>query len=226
MSDKTLEQKRAEYSYRVVEIIANDASNTIPKDKFKTLVKKAPTLILTNGFGNFIAYLFSKGKNEHLALAYIIGRYLFKENSYTKDIFGEEEIFYVRDSNKRDFFDYIIALNELNKIQKDYNEDKNQEKKNELKEKFNSKLENLKNYDRYLNDELKARNISKFKMNDYIQYLSSRIRDPIFQNLVFTETDKYILATEETLRLLNWLRRFVEAMIEYKKEENQEVENV
>ncbi len=160
---KTLEQKRAEYSYKMVEIIANDDSNTIPKEKFKTLVKKAPTLILTNGFGSFMAYLFSKGKNEHLALAYIIGGYLFEENEYTKDIFS-------------------------------------------------------------LSDELFKNNIENLKEN--LNNLKFSIQNPIFQNLVFTETDRYILATEETLRLLNWLRRFVEAMIEDKKEENQEVENV
>ncbi len=160
---KTLEQKRAEYSYKMVDIIANDDSNTIPKEKFKTLVKKAPTLILTNGFGNFMAYIFSKGKNEHLALAYIIGKYLFEENEYTKEILNlTDETF---------------------------------------KENFEDVKENL---------------------ND----LKASMQNPIFKNLVFTDTDKYILATEETLRLLNWLRRFVEAMIEDKKEENQEVENV
>ncbi len=157
---QTLEQKRAEYSYRMVDIIANDNSNTIPKDKFKTLVKKAPTLILTNGFGNFMAFLFSKGKNEHLALAYIIGRYLFEENEYTKGIFNlSDETF---------------------------------------KENFESAKENLSN-------------------------LKTSMQNPIFKNLIFTDTDKYILATEETLRLLNWLRRFVEAMIEDEKEKKEEV---
>jgi CRISPR-associated protein Cmr5 len=157
---QTLEQSRAKYSYEMVEIIANDKENTIDKNKFKSLVKKAPTLILTNGLGNTMAFLFSKGKNEHLALAYIIGRYLFKENEYTKGIFSlSDEAF---------------------------------------KENFESVKENL----------------SKIKTG---------MQNPIFQNLVFTDTDKYILATEETLRLLNWLKRFVEAMIEDEKDKKEEV---
>jgi len=82
---QTLEQKRASYSYDCVDNIKN-----LPfAEKFKTLVKRTPTLILTNGLGNTLAFLFSKGKDEHIALAYIIGRYLFEENEYTEGIFGK-----------------------------------------------------------------------------------------------------------------------------------------
>ena len=155
---QTLEQKRASYSYDCVDNIKN-----LPfAEKFKTLVKRTPTLILTNGLGNTLAFLFSKGKDEHIALAYIIGRYLFEENEYTKGIFNlSDETF---------------------------------------KENFESVKENLSN-------------------------LKTSMQNPIFKNLIFTDTDKYILATEETLRLLNWLKRFVEAMIE-DKEEKEEVTNV
>ena len=132
---QTLEQERAEYSYKIVEIIANDKSNTIPKDKFKTLVKKTPTLILTNGLGNTMAFMFSKGNPEHLALAYIIGRYLFEKNKYTKGIFNLSE----------------------NIFDKDFEDITNQ-------------LSNIK----------------------------TEIQNSIFSKLVFTDTDKYILALKDT----------------------------
>jgi CRISPR-associated protein Cmr5 len=150
MSTKTLEQTRAEFTYKCVEQIANDDKDTIQKKKFKGLVKKTPTYILTNGLGNTLAFLFSKGNNEHLALAFIIGKYLFEINEYTQKIFN-----------------------------------------------FSSDIFNIK-----LNEFVKDENFI------------GQLRNTLFQNLVFTDTEKYILATEETLRLLNWLKRFAEAMIE------------
>ena len=155
MSTQTLEQTRAKFAYKCVEKIANDSQDTIPKKKFKGLVKKTPTYILTNGLGNTLAFLFSKGNKEHLALAYIIGKYLFSENEYTAKIFN----------GPRNIFD-----NELSQFVNDNNE------------------------------------------------LKFQLRDILFRNLVFKNTEKYILATEETLRLLNWLKRFVEAMIEGEEE--------
>ena len=150
---KTLEQTRAEYSYECV----NSIKDLDFASKFKTLVKKTPTLILTNGFGNTMAFLFSKGNPEHLALAYIIGRYLFEKNEYTKGIFNLSENIFNKDLEE------IIG-----------------------------QLSNLK----------------------------IEMQNSIFSKLVFTETDKYIVATEETLRLLNWLRRFVDAMIEDEKDKS------
>ena len=220
---QTLEQKRASYSYDCVDNIKN-----LPfAEKFKTLVKRTPTLILTNGLGNTLAFLFSKGKDEHIALAYIIGRYLFEENEYTRKIFGENN-FEIFNSNSIDnFFNFIKDLYELSKIQSDYKGKKeNNEKKEELKKNFNEKFGELKNkeiYSKYLNDNLKNKNIDTFKRNDYIAFLKLKMQNPIFQKLIFTDTDKYILATEETLRLLNWLKRFVEAMIEDEKEKKEEV---
>lgn len=211
---KTLEQKRAEYSYECVNFIKDlDLA-----EKFKSLVKKSPTLILTNGFGNTMAFLFSKGNPEHLMLAYIIGRYLFEENEYTNNIFGEENIY---EGNRNDFFDFYKKLNELKKIQDEYrdlikskNNKEAENKKNEFDELFRKLRDN---YNRYLNNNLKDKNIDNFNIQPYFQFVSLELQNSIFRNLVFTETYKYILTTEETLRLLNWLKRFVDAMIEDKK---------
>ncbi|GAB6072409.1 hypothetical protein JCM14244_07860 [Venenivibrio stagnispumantis] len=211
---KTLEQKRAEYSYECV----NSIKDLELAEKFKSLVKKAPTLILTNGFGNTMAFLFSKGNPEHLMLAYIIGRYLFEENEYTKNIFGEKDIY---KGNRNDFFDFYKKLNELKKIQDEYRNliksKKNKEGENKKNE-FNELFRKLRdNYNRYLNYNLKEKSIDEFNIQAYFQFLSLELQDSIFRNLVFTETYKYILTTEETLRFLNWLKRFVDAMIEDKK---------
>ncbi len=235
---KTLEQTRAEYSYRLVEIISTDKTNTIPKDKFKSLVKKAPTLILTNGFGNTMAFLFSKGNPEHLALAYIIGRYLFEVNEHTKWIFNRENLeFYIKINSPKDFIEkkqkfenFLISLENIKKEIYKLNEQLKKEKKEEGKQKIENDLANKnkenKEYENKLKEfkdnfediienglfeKIKERNFSKSEIVNIL------ILNPIFQNLVFTETDKYILATEETLRLLNWLRRFVDAMIEDEK---------
>ncbi|HIE59801.1 MAG TPA: type III-B CRISPR module-associated protein Cmr5 [Hydrogenothermaceae bacterium] len=159
---QTLEQKRANFAYECVK----DIKNLYFKEKFKSLVKKTPILILTNGFGNTMAFLFSKGEYEHLTLAYIVGRYLFKVNEYTKEIFGKQNIF---NNDKNELFDLLKKLDKLKK------------------------------------DELIKKEIDKVKME---------MQNIIFQNLIFTETDKYIIATEETLKFLNWLKKFTEAMIE------------
>jgi len=150
MLTQTLEQKRAEFTFNSV----NNIKDKKFAGDFKNLVKKTPSYILTNGLGNTLAFFFSKKKNHHIALAYIISKYLFKENEYTSKIFNiSEPIFEIE-------LDSIIENDALIK----------------------------------------------------------QLQDILFQKLVFTDTDTYILATEETLRLLNWLKRFVEAMIEGEEE--------
>jgi CRISPR-associated protein Cmr5 len=158
--DRTIEQRRAEFSYKCIDIIKDLKINDEFKLHFKSLVKKLPVLILTNGFGNTIAFLLSKGKEEHILLTYIIARNIFYENRYTRKIFGINEDFFSKE------------LKEL------------LEKREFLEEK-KLILEKL-------------------------------------EELIFVDVDKYMIATEETLRLLNWMRRFVEVMIEDEKEQQEE----
>jgi len=236
MSTQTLEQARSEFAYKCVEQIANN--DMFSKKKFKELVKKAPIYIWTNGLGNTIALLFSKGKNEHLALAYIIGKYLFDKNQYTKNIFQADELF---NEQKEKFFDYFRDLQKLNRlkdklnfIQKEinklkkelenFNDEKNIEEKflalgkekEKIEEEFNKFLEKFKSeYSKFFDEEvINNLSIEKFNQNSFINSLKNKMQNSLFKEVIFTNTDKYILATEETLELLNWLKRFVEIMIE------------
>ena len=144
MSTKTLEQKRANYAFRMIKAV----SGKTYEGKFSSLISKLPTLILTNGLGNTLSFLFSKGEKEHLLAIAIITNWLFNEA-------------------------------DLKVI------------KGEFKEEWFNNLEKLKE------------NIAN-------------ILNPI---ILEANTEEYIFATEETLRLLNWLRRFSEAMLK-KGDEN------
>lgn len=72
---KTPEQKRAKYAFKVVDKIKVKPFAS----EFSRLVAKIPSYILTNGLGNTIAFLFSKGKDHHLAVAGIIADWILKE---------------------------------------------------------------------------------------------------------------------------------------------------
>ncbi len=146
MSNQTLEQKRANYAFKMIQTV-------IDKDyekEFSSLISKLPTLILTNGLGNTLSFLFSKGKEQHLLAIAIITNWLFNEADLR-----------------------II--------------------KGEFKEEWFDSLEKLKDKENIAN-----------------------ILNPI---ILEANTEEYIFATEETLRLLNWLKRFSEAMLK-KGEEN------
>lgn len=52
---KKLENGRAEFAYKCVEAIKTSSD-------YKSYVKKVPVLIQTNGLGNTLAYMVSKGK--------------------------------------------------------------------------------------------------------------------------------------------------------------------
>ncbi len=140
MSNKTLEQKRANYAFNKIKEVSG---KSYEKD-FSSLIGRLPTLILTNGLGNILSFLFSKGKEQHLFAIAIISNWLFNET------------------------DLKVV-------------------KGEFKEEWFNNLEKLKNKE----------NIAK-------------ILNPI---ILEAETEKYMFATEETLRLLNWLKRFSEAML-------------
>ncbi len=133
MLSQTLEQKRSKYAF---EQISSIKGKNYEKD-FSSLVSKIGTLVLTNGLGNTLSFLFAKGKDHHLKMVYILSNWLLNESEFSKE---------------------KIKLNK---------------------------------------DDIR-RNIKE-----------------IMDNLVIkVSTEEYIFYTEESLRLINWLRRFSDAMLE------------
>lgn len=61
MNLKSLEQDRAAFAWDAVKVVKD---KNFEKD-YKSLVKKVPVLIMTNGLGNTLGYLKSKGKKQH-----------------------------------------------------------------------------------------------------------------------------------------------------------------
>lgn len=132
---KTLDQERSSYAF---ECISKIKGKEFEKDA-SPLISKLGTLILTNGLGNTLAFLFSKGKDHHYEVISIISNWL---------------------------------LDRENK-------------------KF--KRENVKNQI----DEIMKKIVLDVSVEEYMYY------------------------TEETLRLVNWLRRFSDAMLESGGEDEQ-----
>ncbi len=154
MNNKTLEQKRASYAFEKIKEVINK-----PYEKdFSSLIGKLPTLILTNGLGNTLSFLFSKGKEQHLLAIAIITNWLFNESDLK-----------------------II--------------------KGEFKKEWFNELENLSK---------KPEKEKRETINKIIKEMITPILNPI---VLEAQTHEYIFATEETLRLLNWLKRFSEAML-------------
>ena len=135
---KTLEQERSSYAF---ECISKIKGENFEKDA-SSLIAKLGTLILTNGLGNTLAFLFSKAKDHHLETIAIISNWLYKLEGKNKE---------VNSSN--------------------------------VKEK--EKIEQI--------------------MNDFV---------------LKVDVEKYMYYTDETLRLINWLRRFSDAMLESGGENN------
>jgi len=131
---KTLEQERSNYAFKCVsEIKGVSKIKGKPFEKeASSLISKLGTLILTNGLGNTLAFLFAKGKDHHLEVIVIISNWLLRQ----------EEPGFKRDNVK-------VRIEE------------------------------------------------------------------IMKKLVLDATvEQYMYYTEETLRLVNWLRRFSDAMLE------------
>ena len=160
MSNQTLEQKRANYAFRMINKVIN---KNYEKD-FSSLISKLPTLILANGLGNTLSFLFSKGKVQHLLAIAIITNWLF----------NEADLKIIKGEFKKEW------LNELNKLP-----EKSEKEKKEIIERI-------------------------------IKEMITPVLNPI---ILESSTEEYVFATEETLRLLNWLRRFSEAMLK-KGDEN------
>ncbi|WP_299228634.1 type III-B CRISPR module-associated protein Cmr5 [Sulfurihydrogenibium sp.] len=128
---KTLEQERSNYAF---ECVSKIKGKPFEKDA-SSLISKLGTLILTNGLGNTLAFLFAKGKDHHLEVIAIISNWLFRQK-------GQKEPGFKRDNVK-------VKIEE------------------------------------------------------------------IMRELVLNATvEQYMYYTDETLRLVNWLRRFSDAMLE------------
>jgi CRISPR-associated protein Cmr5 len=131
--NQTLEQKRSKYAF---DEISKVKGKSFEKD-FSSLISRLATLILTNGLGNTLAFLFAKGKNHHLQAIYILANWLINRSSIGKQ-----------------------DLKDL--------------KENNVKEKQGEILKKL---------------------------------------VLDVSVEEYIFYTEESLRLLNWLRRYSDAML-------------
>jgi len=125
---KTLEQERSNYAFDCVSKIKG---KPFERDA-SSLISKLGTLILTNGLGNTLAFLFAKGKDHHLEVIAIISNWLLRQ--------GEK--YYTRDN------------------------------------------------------------------------VEDRIEEIMGKLVLGVSVEQYMYYTEETLRLVNWLRRFSDAMLE------------
>jgi CRISPR-associated protein Cmr5 len=128
---KTLEQERSNYAFKRISEIKG---KSFEKDA-SSLISKLGTLILTNGLGNTLAFLFAKGKDHHLEVIMIISNWLFRQE-------GQKEPRFKRD-NVKDEIEEVMG---------------------------------------------------KLVLNATVEH--------------------YMYYTEETLRLVNWLRRFSDAILE------------
>ena len=59
-----LEQKRAAEAWSCVQYVNEEIDNPKFKKEYRSTVMKLPSLILTNGLGQTLAFLKSKGKND------------------------------------------------------------------------------------------------------------------------------------------------------------------
>ncbi|NUO09909.1 MAG: type III-B CRISPR module-associated protein Cmr5 [Candidatus Brocadia sp.] len=59
-----VEQKRAAEAWSCIQAVNEDIDSPKFKKEYRSIVMKLPTLILTNGLGQTLAFLKSKGKND------------------------------------------------------------------------------------------------------------------------------------------------------------------
>ena len=59
-----VEQKRAAEAWSCIQAVSEDIDSSKFKKDYRSIVMKLPTLILTNGLGQTLAFLKSKGKND------------------------------------------------------------------------------------------------------------------------------------------------------------------
>jgi len=104
---KTLSQKRASFALEKV----SEVGNSIRKE-FKTFVAGAPSIILKNGFGQALAFWYSKGtdsnmnlkhNDKHIILINIIREWLSQEDFLNNNNSVKEFIQEVLDSDQSKF---------------------------------------------------------------------------------------------------------------------------
>lgn len=78
--NQTLEQIRSKYAF---EKIMKAKGKNFEK-KLSSLIGRLASLVLTNGLGNTLAFLFSKGKDEHLYTVYILSDWLINNSPIGK----------------------------------------------------------------------------------------------------------------------------------------------
>ena len=130
---KTLEQERSNYAFECISEIKKEKDKNFEKNA-SSLIAKLGTLILTNGLGNTLAFLFSKAKDHHLETIAIISNWLYKLEGQNKEV-------------------------KIDQIMRDF--------------------------------------------------------------VLDVDVEKYMYYTDETLRLINWLRRFSDSMLESGGENNE-----
>lgn len=81
--NQTIEQQRSSYAFNMIKQIKDKGDKNIEK-KSSTIILKLGTLILTNGLGNTLAFLYSKSKDEHLITLYILFVWLLREDKSYK----------------------------------------------------------------------------------------------------------------------------------------------
>lgn len=78
---RTLEQQRATRAWECVDEVTSKSQDF--KKKYGSLARKVPTLILTNGLGQTLAFLKAKGKNhpadEHTVLFRHLSRWVLSQ---------------------------------------------------------------------------------------------------------------------------------------------------
>ena len=83
---RTLEQERAKHAWKCVQKVKNQAYASA----YRTIAVKAPSLILTNGLGQTLAFLKAKGKNdpanEHEILYQHIEEWLKRQLGINKNL--------------------------------------------------------------------------------------------------------------------------------------------
>lgn len=136
---KQIEQGRATYAFNAVKDV-----NEKYKKKYKTAAKKAPVLVKTNGLGQTLAYIKSKG-----------GKYDHKEKKIIKNGY---DIFYEQ--------------------------------------------------------------IGKWLCSDAANH-SVPDGDELVKEVIQLESHEYRQVTVETLALLNWMRRFVDGLMQDVEEDNE-----
>ena len=95
MNLRSLEQDRAAFAWVAVKSVKG---KNFEKD-YKSLVKKVPILIMTNGLGNTLGYLKSKkGKEQHEELIGNINRWATK-----REFGGEDTLEWIMDGKTSSF---------------------------------------------------------------------------------------------------------------------------